>query len=292
MFKRPKAAESEKTMSIMDHIAELRKRFVKSFLIFVIAMIIANVFYNPILDFVRHPLCISQINHCKLLLLSPLDGLSVRLKITSYSAILLSFPFISYQILRFITPGLTKNEKRYLFPIYASVVIFFIMGAAVAYITYSHALTWLTDVAGNNLYANYTADKYISLLLALMLIFGATFEFPVVLVGLELLRVISYTQLRKFRKYAFVLIVIAGGVLTPSSDPFSMFAMVVPLYIFYELSILAGRVFVRPTKEGVSNIKSHKGQGMVNQSGNDDAESTDTNNKDSGISSAGTSINS
>lgn len=252
MFKKSTAKADPAAMTLIDHITELRTRFIKSFVIFALAMGLTNIFYNPILDLIRQPLCSAEINHCRLILLSPLDGLAIRLKITGYTALLISFPFISYQLIRFVAPGLTKNERRYLYPIYVAVAVFFLMGAGVAFITYSHALKWLTAVAGNNLYANYTADRYISLLLALMLIFGATFEFPVILVGLELLKVVTYIQLRNFRRYAIILIVIAGAVLTPSSDPFSMFAMVIPLYIFYELSILMGWLFVRPRPTKVS----------------------------------------
>ncbi len=254
MFKKATISDDQKSMPLMQHLVELRSRLIKSVIIFVIAIGITNVCYNYILDFVTHPLCSANIDHCKLILLSPLDGLAVRIKITAYSALLLSFPFISYQLMKFIAPGLTKKERKYLYPIYIAIAVFFLLGAGIAYVTYSHALQWLTAVAGNNLYANYTADKYISLLLALMLIFGVTFEFPVVLVGLELLRVVTYVQLKNFRRYAMILITIAGGVLTPSSDPFSMFAMIIPLYIFYELAIIVGRIFVRSSPKVTDSL--------------------------------------
>jgi sec-independent protein translocase protein TatC len=83
------------------------------------------------------------------------------------------------------------------------------------------------------------------LLLALMALFGLTFEFPVILVGLELAGVLTSKQLRKFRRPAIIIIVIASGVLTPSSDPFSMLAMAVPMLIFYELAIIIGRLMKR-----------------------------------------------
>jgi sec-independent protein translocase protein TatC len=112
----------------------------------------------------------------------------------------------------------------------------------VAFITFPHALQWLDTIGGQHLTAIYSPNNYLSLILLLMLVFGLTFEFPVILVSLEIAGVLTPKKLSSWRRWAIVLIVVVAGVVTPSSDPFSMLAMAIPLYIFYELSIVVGKL--------------------------------------------------
>ena len=143
---------------------------------------------------------------------------------------------------RFVTPGLKANEKKYAVPFTVATVVLFGLGCYIAWLTFPHALGFLHAVSGPNIKDLFTPSKYLTLILALMAIFGLTFEFPVVLVGLELARVVSPQKLSHWRKWAIVLIVVFAGVITPSSDPFSMLALAFPMIVFYEASIQAGRL--------------------------------------------------
>ena len=118
----------------------------------------------------------------------------------------------------------------------------FLLGAFVAWLAFPHALGFLHAVGGSNINDLFTPSKYLGLIIALMTIFGATFEFPVILVGLELAGVLKPQQLAHWRRPAIIIIVIFAGVVTPSSDPFSMLAMAVPMLLFYEASIHIGRL--------------------------------------------------
>jgi len=130
-------------------------------------------------------------------------------------------------------------------PFVACSIALFGAGAAVAFVVFPHALTFLGSVGGPSLHQIYNPNSYLGLILALMTVFGVTFEFPVLLVALELAGVLSPQMLARWRRWALVGIVILAAVITPSGDPLSMLALAVPLYLFYETSIVIGRLIRR-----------------------------------------------
>ena len=176
---------------------------------------------------------------------SPLDGLSLRVKIAVYGGLVLASPVILFQIWRFITPGLKAREKKYAVPFVTAAVTLFLLGAATAYVTLSHALGFLRAVGGPDLRQIYDPIPYLGLVLALMALFGITFQFPVVLVSLELARVVTPARLLRSWRWAVILIVVVAAVFTPSSDPFSMLALAVPLVVFFFISIAIGKLMGR-----------------------------------------------
>ena len=124
-------------------------------------------------------------------------------------------------------------------------IVLFAFGCLVAYLTFPHALNWLGSIGGPSLTQILDPIKYLSLIVLLMTVFGLTFEFPVLLVSLEIAGVLTPKKLSSWRRWAIVVIVVVAGVVTPSSDPFSMMAMAIPLYIFYEMSIVIGKIIRR-----------------------------------------------
>jgi sec-independent protein translocase protein TatC len=232
-------------MTLVEHLAELRRRLIVSMVVLVLAAIFCYIAYNPILHFFLEPLCAStkgSPQSCKLYITSPLDAFAIRLEITGYGALFLTSPVLLFNLWRFITPGLKANEKRYALPFVIATVAFFCFGAYVAILTYPHALHFFTSVGGSQLTEIYSPSKYLGLYFLLMVIFGATFEFPVILVALELVGILTPKRLSKWRRPAIVIIVLAAAIITPSSDPFSMLAMAIPLLVFYELAIVTGRL--------------------------------------------------
>ncbi|HKN90107.1 MAG TPA: twin-arginine translocase subunit TatC, partial [Acidimicrobiia bacterium] len=146
---------------------------------------------------------------------------------------------------RFITPGLNPNEKRYAVPFVVSAIVLFLGGTVVAAFTLPPALKFLLAVGGNDLHPLITANSYLTLIFLMALAFGASFEFPILVMFLLLARVLTTAQLRKVRKYTFLGIVIFAAVITPSQDPISLFAMAIPMYLLYEASIIIGRILKR-----------------------------------------------
>jgi sec-independent protein translocase protein TatC len=240
-----KARPHPDSMTLVEHLSDLRKCIIVSVLAFVVAAAAAAALYSPILHFLLRPLCASNHGHCALYVTSPLDGLSLRLKVAMFGGLLLSSPVILWQVWRFITPGLVAREKRFAVPFVAASVALFVAGSATAYLTLTHALKFLRAVGGPDLHAIYDPISYLGLILLMMTLFGLTFEFPVVLVSLELARVVTPRKLLGWWRWAIIVIMLVAAVFTPSGDPFSMFALAVPLIAFYFISIGAGKLLGR-----------------------------------------------
>ena len=231
-------------MPLVEHLAELRRRIIIAAIAITVGGIVAFCFYNRILRVLIGPYKDITGND-KLLITDPLEGFTTRLKISAFGGLTLASPVVLWQVWRFITPGLHKKEKRYAIPFIVASILLFALGALVAMLTFRQALRFLIGVGGSSLQTFYTPSKYLNLIVLMMVAFGVAFEFPIVLVFLELARVVSSQRLRKWRRPALVVIVAVAAVITPSQDPYSLFAMAIPMYIFYEASILIGRLMKR-----------------------------------------------
>ena len=232
-------------MTLGEHLAELRRRLLVSIVAFAAAGTVTFVLYPHLLHFLQSPYCDVAPRHCALFITGPLDGLALRLKLATYGGLFLASPVILWELWRFITPGLHRNEKRYAVPFIFASILLFSGGAVLAYVTFPHALRFLQSIGGPSLQEIYAPNNYVGLIVALMAVFGLTFEFPVVLVSLELAGVLRPEKLSSWRRWAIVLITVFAAVITPSGDPFSMLALAVPMYLFYEVSIVIGKVLRR-----------------------------------------------
>jgi sec-independent protein translocase protein TatC len=228
-------------MTLVEHLTELRRRLIISAIAITVGAIVGFILYSPILGFLSGPYH-SITNGQKLIVTDPLEAFATRLKIAAWSGLFFASPVVLWQLWRFITPGLHPKEKRYAIPFIVASVLLFLMGAAVALLTLQPALKFLQAVGGHNLATYYRAGPYLSLVMLMIVAFGVAFEFPILLVCLELAGVVPSTKLRKWRRPALVIIVAVAAVITPSQDPYSLFAMAIPMYVFYEASILVGRI--------------------------------------------------
>lgn len=233
-------------MTVVEHLTELRRRLIISLVAIAIGGIICFVFAPQIISFLVEFYKNSTADTPnKLIFTGPLDAFATRLKVATYGGIVLALPVWLWELWRFITPGLHPTEKRYAVPFLFASLFLFACGAVVAFLTLQPALNFLLKIGGSDLRPLLTADKYISLVSLMIVAFGISFEFPVVLVFLLIARVLTTAQLRHWRRYAAVFIVTFAAVITPSQDPYSLFAMAVPMYLFYEASILVGRFLKR-----------------------------------------------
>ncbi|HEV2362410.1 MAG TPA: twin-arginine translocase subunit TatC, partial [Acidimicrobiales bacterium] len=234
-------------MTLLEHLAELRRRLIVSVVAVVLAAVAGYVLFPQIIHFLLKPYChiLPKGSSCQLRVLSPIDELSIRLQVAGFAGLFLASPVVLWEIWRFVTPGLKAQEKRYAIPFIFATIALFGFGAYVALLTFPHALGFFQSVGTSYLAPNYTADNYLKLILLLMIAFGVTFEFPVVLVSLELARVVKPAQLSKWRRAAIIIISLFTAIVTPSSDPFSFLAMAAPMLVFYEASILIGKALKR-----------------------------------------------
>lgn len=237
-------------MTLMEHLAELRQRLIVSVLAVAFGMLVVTVFYEPILDVLREPYCESvedevDTSGCTLQQVEPTEGLSIRFRITGYGGIAVAMPIVLWQIWRFVSPGLYSHEKRYALPFVLSALALFVLGAGLAYWTLPRALEFLNDIGGSDFKTEYRPGPYIQFVSYMMLAFGVGFEFPILLVFLQIAGIVPSAALRRFRRYAIVLITVLVAVITPSGDPISMLALSLPMIVFYEIAILIGRWLTR-----------------------------------------------
>ena len=232
-------------MTLAQHLGEARRRFLWSAGTTIALAVICFVIYPTLLSILQHPYCQADPHHCKFLATNPLDGLTLRVKLSFFGGLLFSAPVWLWHTWRFVTPGLKANERRYALPFTLATVAFFAAGVVVAYLVFRRTIQFLVAVGGSSLTNFYNPNEYLTLFVLMMLLFGLTFEFPVVLVALELARVVTPRQLLRYWRYSTIAIVIFSGVITPSSDPFSMFALMLPLEAFYFLAIALGKLLKR-----------------------------------------------
>ena len=232
-------------MTIWEHLSELRRRLLVSVAAFVAAGCVAAVFYNRELTFLQHPYCAINPHDCGFYLTNPLGPLTLRIKLAAFSGLILASPVLLWELWRFITPGLKRTEKRYAVPFVLASITLFLAGCAIVYVILPHTLGWLIHIGGPHLHELLNPQSYLTLILLLMLLFGLTFEFPVVLVALQLARVVTPAALLRGWRWAVIGITVAAAVFTPSSDPFSMCALAVPLIVFYFGSIGIGKLLTR-----------------------------------------------
>lgn len=231
-------------MTLWEHIAELRRRLIVSALSFLAGSVFCYFVYNQLLDFLRQPYCKAMHRHTcpNFIFTQPLQGFTARLDLSALGGLVIALPIIIYELWQFVTPGLKANEKRYALPFVLATVVLFVAGGFVAYEMFPRGLGFLIHSAGSSVQPFITVQSYVSLISILILVFGIAFEFPAVLVGLELAGAVTPRALARFRRFAILIIVVVAAVVTPSADPFSMFALAVPLYFFYEGSIVIGRL--------------------------------------------------
>lgn len=257
-------ADDEQRMPLVEHLTELRRRLIVAFVAVTVGAVICWIAYDPILEFLLNPYCDSLPkeqredivlfgNNCKLLVTSPLEPFSVRLTVAGYGGLILAMPVVLWQVWRFIAPGLYSHEKRYAIPFIVSAVGLFFLGAGLAYWSIPRALEFLAEIGGDDLIQLFSPTEYLGFVIKMIVAFGIGFEFPIVLVFLQILGIIDNAQLRAVRQYAIVGIVVLVAMITPSGDPFTLMVMSVPMYLFYEFAILFGRIRERRLGKTAAN---------------------------------------
>lgn len=232
-------------MPVMDHLRELRRRVVIVLLIVAAGGVLGWLFYAQILDFLRHPYCEvpvkyrfeSQGGSCVLIYHGVLDGFTTRLKVSVIAGAVITGPLWLYQIWAFITPGLRKNERKYTLIFVVTSTLLFFAGMALAYAVLSRGLTFVLKASGSGTEALLTINDYISFVTLMLVVFGAAFELPLLVVMANFAGVLPAKALKKSRRVSIFLVFVFAAVATPSTDPFTMCAMAVPMVLLLEAAI-------------------------------------------------------
>jgi sec-independent protein translocase protein TatC len=245
------SASTADSMTLAEHLGELRVRIIRSALAVAIGMVLIIAFYNQVLDFLIQPyqnLCDSKpADFCDPTLntFSPTEGLSTRIRVGMYGGIIAALPVILWQLWRFIVPALSAKEKKYAVPFVLSSLVLFAAGGALAYISVEQALEFLISWSGADVNAIYSVTSYVSLIGLMIFAFGMGFLLPVFIVGLQLVGAVTPMRLLKSWRIALVCIAIIAAVITPSGDPVTMAMLGVPMMILYFVAVLVGWLVVR-----------------------------------------------
>ncbi|MBE7190284.1 twin-arginine translocase subunit TatC, partial [Jatrophihabitans endophyticus] len=174
-----------------------------------------------------------------------LDGFTTRLKVAVISGAVFTAPFWLYQVWAFVTPGLRKNERRYTLSFIAASTLLFAAGVSLAYLVLSKGLKVLLSQAGFGTQALLTAPQYISFVTLMLVVFGAAFEVPLLVVMANFAGVLPARVLKRSQRVAIFLIFLFAAVATPSTDPFTMCAMAIPMVLLFEAAVLVATVHDR-----------------------------------------------
>jgi sec-independent protein translocase protein TatC len=227
-------------MSLLEHLEELRRRLIRSAIFIVVAFFVAYGFHEKIYNLMQAPITFALKKHGlppQLIIHNPIDGFNMYLKISFMGGCILAAPFVLYQVWLFISPGLYKNEKRYVMPFMSATVGLFLAGAYFGYrwvfpgsldflFTFSHEFRPLIEV-----------NEYTDLFLTVILGLGITFELPILVLFLSLFGIVSPKFLWKNIRYAILIIFVIAAIITPTPDPLTMFVFAAPLLVLYLLSI-------------------------------------------------------
>ena len=234
------------TMSLVEHLEELRWRIFKSLIAVVVGAIIAFVFRVQIMNFLTLPLpkTADQIGSGKLIATGLAEGFTVFLKLSIAGGILLAIPVLLYQTWAFISPGLYEREKKAALPFIFVGVALFLAGISLGYIVLQYPVNWLVNFASTNFTELVTADSYFTFVAFFLLAFGIVFEIPLVLTFMAQLGIITSQTLRNKRPAAHIGMWIAATFLTPGADFYSPIILGVAMSCLFELTI----IFIRLTK--------------------------------------------
>jgi sec-independent protein translocase protein TatC len=227
----------------MAHLAELRGRLIKSLLAVAVMAVLAFVFNEQIIEFLAEPYVEATGN--ELAYFRPTEAFSLVMKVSLWGGVILASPVILYQLWRFVAPALTPREKKWVIPLIGVFVLLFLAGIVVGYLALERGLAFLLDFGGDTLEPVIGAQFYMSFAMRFLLAFGLAFEFPVFIFAAAAAGVVTSRQLSSNRRWAVVIILIVAAVITPSGDPLTLLMLGAPMYVFYELTILAVRFILK-----------------------------------------------
>jgi sec-independent protein translocase protein TatC len=232
---------SDVEMSFLDHIEELRWRIIYALIGIVLFTIVAWIFIDPLVEFVL--LKPARDANASLQNLRPFGQLFLYVQVAIIVGIVASLPNIFYQLWQFIAPALKKRERKYILWIVFFSTFCFLSGIAFAYfVMLPLAMKFAAQFGSEAIKNEFSIEEYMSIIISVMLAAGVVFELPMVSFFLSKLGILTPLFMRKYRRHAFVIILIVSAILTPGADPVSQVILAVPLVLLYEISIFISKI--------------------------------------------------
>lgn len=229
-------------MTLFSHLGELRDRLIKAFAALLVATLVSLFLFTPRL----FQIVIQPMEPNVPVALRPTETIIVYFKLALIIGLIVAMPVIVYQLVRFIAPGLTPRERRYLYFLLPGATFSFAVGVAFSsLVMLPFAIKYLQGFMSDVVRPTYSIDSYISFVTGMLFWVGVTFETPLIIFFLAKLGIVTPAFLAKNRKYALLLIAVLAAVITPTPDPFNMLIVMVPLFGLYGIGELLAR-FAKP----------------------------------------------
>jgi sec-independent protein translocase protein TatC len=250
---KPPPVPADGTMTLFEHLRELRYRLIVSILAIIVGMVVAWFFRYDLLDILQRPYFQAiealKVKHpdanTSLVNINLTSPLTLSLKVSALAGAIVTAPFWLYQLWAFIVPGLMAKEKKWALIFIAAATPMFVGGVIVAYFVLPKAITVLLSFTQSGVTNLQDINAYLSFLLRLMVVFGLGFLIPLVVLMLNIVGVITAKQMAKYRSLVIFGTFVFGAVATPSTDPFSMLAIAAPMALLFLAAELIARILDR-----------------------------------------------
>ncbi|MEA3224201.1 MAG: twin-arginine translocase subunit TatC [Thermodesulfobacteriota bacterium] len=237
----------DKRRPILQHLGELKGRLIKCLIAVAVGIGISFPFCPQIFEILK-----SRAEGIDLIYTHVVEYLGTYMKLALYCGVALALPFVIYQVIMFISPGLKAREKRYLYSLMPAVALLFISGVAFAYfILLPPALNFLLTFSGEIARPLITIENYVSVIIRLLFAMGLVFEIPLVMSFLNMIGVVTPQWMTKNRKWAFVVAFILGAAITPTMDPVNQTLVAAPIIILWEMSICLAKLIQKRQRRPV-----------------------------------------
>lgn len=229
-------------MTLLEHLAELRRRIIICAIAVTVGAVVVFVAWAPIISFLQGPYAdvtatTENPDGQRLIFTEPTEAFLVRLKVATYGGIALAMPVLLWQLWRFVTPGLHRNEKRWTYAFVATGVPLFALGAGLAYLILPTAVRVLLNFTPGELHSFVTFDNYLDFVLRMLFVFGISFELPLILILANLSGMLSAARIRRWWRGMIFGIFVFAAAATPTGDPYTMGAMAAPMIMLYGLAV-------------------------------------------------------